>query len=73
MSVFFEPTTVYGTREGYHSALMITSKDKGNCFLKSALYKSGVVSSVSMLPRFPGSVLAKMLSRKGSDPIALFQ
>ncbi|CAL1152588.1 unnamed protein product [Cladocopium goreaui] len=51
VSVFFEPTTVYGTREGYHSALMITSKDKGNCFLKSALYKSGVVSSVSMLPR----------------------
>ena len=27
LSIFFEPSTVYGTREGYHSALMITSQE----------------------------------------------
>ena len=52
LSIFFEPSTVYGTREGYHSALMITSQDRSNHFLKSQVYKSGVVHNVSMLPRF---------------------
>ena len=35
---------------------MVTSKDKANHFLKSPLYKSGVVSGVSMLPRLPSFI-----------------
>ncbi|CAK9033935.1 unnamed protein product [Durusdinium trenchii] len=49
--VFFDPATVYGTREGFHPALLVTSMDKHNVFLKSPVYKAGVVSGVGMLPR----------------------
>ena len=51
LSIFFEPTSVYGLGEGYHSALLVTSKDKNNYFWRSSVWKSGVVSQVSMLPR----------------------
>lgn len=49
--VVFEPASVYGVREGYHSGLLVTSQDKGNVFWRSPVYKNGVVSGVTMLPR----------------------
>ena len=49
--VVFEPSSVYGVREGYHSGLLVTAQDKGNVFWRSPVYKNGVVSGVTMLPR----------------------
>ena len=54
ISVVFEPSTVYGAREGFHSALLVTSCDKANVLRKSQLWKYGVVQNVSMLPRLLG-------------------
>lgn len=51
VSIFFDPTTVYGSREGFASGLVIVSKDKANYFAKSTVWKSGVVYGVGMLPR----------------------
>lgn len=55
VTLVFEPTSVYGVREGYHSALMVTSNDKNNHFRKSNVWRCGVVSSINMLPRLHGS------------------
>lgn len=51
ISLVFDPHTVYGAREGHHSALLVVSHDKGNVFLRSQLWRSGVVTNISMLPR----------------------
>eukprot|EP00435_Cladocopium_sp_Y103_P022359 s514_g5.t1 len=51
ISIFFDPATTYGTREGFHSALLVTSNERANYFTKMPVYKSGVVSGVGMLPR----------------------
>lgn len=51
VSIFFEPGTVYGTREGFASGLVVASKDRANYFTKSTVWKSGVVYGVGMLPR----------------------
>ena len=56
VSIFFDPASVYGTREGYHSGLLVTSSDRTNYFTKSPVYKSGVVHGVGMLPRLLGCV-----------------
>ena len=51
ISVVFDPNTKYGSREGHHMALMVTSREKGNFFWRSQLWKTGVVQNVCMLPR----------------------
>ena len=51
ISVVFDQSSMYGNREGHHSALVVTSQDKGNVFWKSQLWKAGVVTGVGMLPR----------------------
>lgn len=69
ISVVFDQSSMYGNREGHHSALVVTSQDKGNVFWKSQLWKAGVVTGVGMLPRnlfllrkFCALVLLKLLS-----------
>ena len=52
ISIFFDPATTYGTREGFHSGLLVTSNDRGNYFMKMPVFKSGVISGVGMLPRW---------------------
>ena len=56
VTLVFEPSSVYGNREGYASALMVTSLDKGNVFWKSPVWRSGVVQNISMLPRCLGCI-----------------
>ena len=51
MTLVFDPATVYGSREGCHQALIITSRDKGNVYLKSALLKTSVATGIGMLAR----------------------
>lgn len=51
ISVVFDPNTAYGSREGHHMALMVTSREKGNFFWRSQLWKTGVAQNVCMLPR----------------------
>lgn len=57
ISIVFESSTCYGSRQGHHPALLVISKDKGNVYLRSALWKSGVVHNVSMLPRLLGLLI----------------
>lgn len=45
---------MYGVREGFHPALLVTSSDKANVLRKSELWKCGVVQNVSMLARLLG-------------------
>ena len=49
--VCFEPSSVYGNRQGYQEILLVSSLDKQNCFTKSAAYRQGIFSGVSMLSR----------------------
>lgn len=49
--VVFDQSSVYGVREGYHSALLVTCNDKTNFAWKSSIWRHGVVSPVTMLPR----------------------
>jgi hypothetical protein len=47
----FEPSTVYGKRAASIDGFMVVAKHKGNIYKKSALWKRGVATGVSMLPR----------------------
>ena len=49
--VAFEPSSVYGSRSGFQEVVLITAADPKNVFHKTSLWKQGVVTGVSMLPR----------------------
>ena len=49
--VSFEPSSIYGSRVGFHEILLVTAADKHNIFHRSALWKQLVVQGVSMLSR----------------------
>ena len=50
-TVVFDESTVYGVRSGAHQCMLVTSNDKHNVFLKSKIWKTGVVQGAAMLPR----------------------
>lgn len=50
-TVCFDPESVYGTRSGFHQALLCVANDKANIFLKSQFWKTGVASGATMLGR----------------------
>lgn len=50
-TVVFDENTVYGSRNGAHSCLLITANDKNNTFWKSKAWRCGVISGAAMLPR----------------------
>lgn len=47
----FEPSSIYGSRVGWHELLLVTAADTKNVFHKSNLWKQGHVSNITMLPR----------------------
>ncbi|CAE7518553.1 unnamed protein product, partial [Symbiodinium natans] len=49
--ISFANDTVYGSRQGFHEALLIVPANKGNAFLTSKFWKTGVIADVSMLAR----------------------
>lgn len=65
--VHFEPSSIYGSRSGYHELLLVTAADKGNNFHKTKLWKSGVVANVTMLARPEMAKPARDSSRYGAE------
>lgn len=65
--VHFEPSSIYGTRVGYHDLLLVTAAGKGNMFHKSKLWRTGVVAGVSMLPRNDMAKPARDTAKYGSE------
>ena len=49
--VSFEPSSIYGSRVGFHEILLVTAADKQTLFHRSPLWKQLVVPGVSMLSR----------------------
>ncbi|CAK8999283.1 Uncharacterized protein SCF082_LOCUS6128 [Durusdinium trenchii] len=47
----FEPSTLYGNRVGFQDILLVTSSKGNNIFHKSKLWKTALVTDISMLPR----------------------
>jgi hypothetical protein len=52
IAMAFDPATVYGSRSAFHTGLLVVAKeDPNNIFLKSKLWRLGVVTDIQMLPR----------------------
>ena len=65
--VHFEPSSIYGTREGYQEVLLVASLDKTNHFVKSKAFKTAVIGGVSMLPRNEMAKPPRENGKYGSD------
>jgi hypothetical protein len=52
IAMVFDPTTVYGSRQAFHTGLLVMSKeDPNNIFLTSKLWRHGCITDIRMLPR----------------------
>lgn len=66
-TLVFHESTVYGTRSGAHQCLLITSLDKHNVFVKSKVFRTGVIHGASMLPRMDMTKVEKPIKGFASD------
>lgn len=64
--VHFEASSIYGQRTGYHDLLMITAAGTNN-FHRSKMWKTGVISQVTMLARPEMAKPPREASRYGSE------
>jgi len=61
--IHFDPASIYGNRSGFHEILLVTGSDKQNVFMKSAFWRTGVVTGVTMLGRAEMAKVPKDLSK----------
>lgn len=66
-TVCFEPSSVYGARCGFQQVLLVTSNDKSNVFHRTAFWRSGVITGVTMLSRSEMIKLPKGDAKYGGD------